>query len=384
MNTMTMRSNAKTMNLLQRAGALATGCVVYATALGVPVDMPVQFSGSRDGQSKTWSFPYIVDTDNVRAAEKINEYLFLGELELAPPASPSMTALPAAGLVLLQEELESNGVRTLNDGRVVEVGFFRRPAHMPYGRHYKLQFDARLGTVIWANDMLTSTGMKALAERMVKARASHLDNEQRRLEAIVKRGDAAMKKEGVHRDTVEQLVAAYEKWQADCLDNRASSEHLTAGLVQLVDGGVLVKSFSCNGEELDNLAPFEKKLSPKEAAPYLSAYGKYLLTGQGHSQPPFDNALGKVLHGAINKSLPVTMYLSRSASNGFFSGHYYYDRHRMPINLDGRIREKGIYEIKEGDDRSSARPQFRLQLRDGRLVGKWQSGQKQFDIELKP
>lgn len=279
-------------------------------------------------------------------------------------------------------ELDSEGVGVLNAGRVIEVGFFRREKGIVYGEHARLQFDARNGAPIWMQDILTPAGKRALAQRALKARAANLDQEERKLLAQRKRYAAT--KKGMAPATIDDYIATFDDWRQTCFDDKASADQHDPGIVRLVEGGLQVEAVACNGRSVDNIAPFSFKLSATEAAPYLTAYAKFLLSGEGPAQSPPMRPFGRVLHGTINKGLSVTMYLGRRETDGHFFGYYYYDKYRQLISLSGRESPGGIFDIKEGDAAKPNAPHFSLQLKGDSLAGKWRDGRKTFDVELRP
>jgi len=351
----------------------------FASAMAAPVDKPMRFSGKIEGKAETWSFPYLVDPDNEQAVAKINEYMHIAEMRWAPPAKPPASVQPVEGEDEMPRELISEGVKVLNEGRVIEVGYWHLEKGIAYGEHRKIQFDARNGATVWPEDILTPAGIKALAARTAKARAANLDKEERKLEA-----EAAKKKKGSSRADIDETIAIFDFWRRTCYEDKNAVSWSSPGIVRMVENGLHVEAISCGGGSLDMIAPFELTLNAKEAMPYLTPYGKYLIGGQGDGAQPFTRPLGRILHGTINGNLGVTMYLDRYETNEHFSGYYYYDKHRQLIPLAGQLKGKGAVELKEGEASQARRPEFHLQLKAGRLVGKWLDGKKSFDVELKP
>jgi len=364
-----------------RAFCIFAGTMLMAecTALAAPVDSPIRFSGKIDGKVETWSFPFVVDADNVQAAAKINEYMHIEEMRWSPPPKQPASVQHVESEDEMPRELISEGVKVLNEGRVVEVGYWHLEKGFAYGEHRKIQFDARNGATVWQEDILTPAGIKALAARTAKARAANLDKEERKLES-----EAAKKKKGSSRADIDETIAIFDFWRRTCFDDKSAYTWTSPGLVHIIENGLHVEAISCGGGSLDMIAPFELTLTAKEVNSYLTPYGKYLLSGQGDGALPFARPQGKILHGTINGNLGVTMYLHRYDKDEHFSGFYYYDKHRQFISLSGHMNGKGAVEMKEGEANQARRPEFHLQLTGGRLVGKWQDGKKSFDVELKP
>lgn len=363
--------------IMRTQAGLILGGLASALAVAAPVDTPLRFSGKVDGKVETWSFPYLVDPDNAQAVARINAYLHIAELQAAPPGKPPTSVQPVEGEDAMPLELISEGVKLLNQGRVIEVGYWHREKGIAYGEHRKIQFDTRNGAVVWQEHILTPAGTKALAARVLKARAANLDREERKLES-----DA--KKTGRGRAEIDQAIAIFDYWRAACLEDKNSSGWSSPGVVRIVENGLHIEATSCSGGGIDRLAPFDMQLTAKDVAPYLTAYGKYLVTGQGDGVPPSALPLGEVLHGTVNGNLGVTMYLDRYEVNGHVSGRYYYDKHRQFIPLEGRLTGKDTVDLQEGEPTAARRPVFHLQMKGGRLLGKWQDGKKTFDVELNP
>lgn len=118
---------------------------------------------------------------------------------------------------------------------------------------------------------------------------------------------------------------------------------------------------------LDDLGTFyiEKPISTLQ--PYLSAYGKNLLSNTP-KQVKNHAIAGKLLKGSIGKA-PVYFMFSDVMPDGSANVLYWYKKYQTPIELTGTIKNKKITLHERNYDETK-----RKWLQKARIHGTWQGG----------
>jgi hypothetical protein len=343
---------------------------------------------SRD-QEYTLTIPYLVGGSEL-ATRRINTFLHDQLLETLPDASPGTTPR----LLLLDvplEELRSEGIKQLNKGRTIAVSAYAYGCgayctESPMTWH----FDSRNGRLIVAQEVLTPAGRAELGRQFAALGAARLKQEIARLEKQIAAHKLARTR------PVDEMHSQVAMYQA-CLDERFAKGGLMyrhylndPGAMEVGNGRLSFSNPGCASHAdlgLDDLGELRRSLRGEELRPYLNAYGKYLVFGEGEGVVPAINPYSQYFKGTINGTIPVTLFMGssgvRNDDDQFASAHYYYDKYRKKIALSVR-RTGSRFELVETDSKDAVKPVLRFQLKGETLTGQWIGNGKTYPFEAHP
>lgn len=355
----------------------ATLCVLASAAaqvLAAPADSPRKYVFKDEAGLKVeLMFPFVTGVDDV-VATRINAFLHLHDLRIAPPL-PSQVSIAAPdspdSLVTDFSGMGSKGVTSVDDGRVLSVSYWAQLRGDAAEVLTTWQFDSRSGRAIWTDEIFSQDGLQTLADRVENGRAAEVRN------GLAK---AAKGSKDASVSLYRELGDIYKEWLGKCFRNGKPLRGRGPGNVIITDTGISVKAVSC-GTEIDSHDVYSVKFSKDEIAPLLSAYGRYLIQGEGDGASPNDRISGQVLRGSIDNRFAVVMYFDDSVTPGTLKGFYYYEKYRKGISLTGKKTGPASYELREGEA-TTAQPVFSLQNRGGKLSGIWSNGTKSFGVSL--
>jgi len=313
-------------------------------------------------------FPW-VRTDDANVADRINQFLFIDTFEAMAPAraaeglrgvdAKNWERLPNLGYAVLRNDSRMLSLRVEGEG----CGAYCESFSVGHA------FDATTGRHLSPGDLFTAEGLADIARKIQANNAARLRKE------IAALGSKARSKEEAREDK----IALYN----ECLTSRQDPVY------QKIEGmrgmeidakGVLFTQGRCSNHAmraLDDLDVFSTRFTPTQLGPWLTAYGRALLLGEGAAPAPA-SPFDQVLHGNIDARLPVTLRLEALRSDGSVAATYFYDRYRKAISVFGKYQD-GVLLLEESSD-------TRLRLRpDGAgLRGEWISGQKTLPMVLAP
>ncbi|WP_417069296.1 hypothetical protein [Niveibacterium terrae] len=333
-----------------------------------------------DGDIK---MPYVRAADPLLAA-RINDMLYLSMTDSPAPTHPGKTfPVPESGgldgFASLDFSVERNDDRILS----ISIGGEGCGAYCEnFSNEYS--FDAHTGRRLELDDLLTPQGLVAAGQRISRERERRYRVQIKTLNqelAALKMQQKAGKKVDVS-DTEERLELN-ENCLAEVRKGGGSvrEEAMMARFSLPAGKGVVFTSGRCSNHAsraLDDVYEVETKLSREEVSPWLTAYGKRLLLGEGLAAEPV-NPFGLILRGKIG-SAAVTVLLHRPYEDGSLSGIYYYQKYRKPIELSGKRTGNRVELVERIAENEQAT--ITLTVSRDSITGQWQDKGKQLPITL--
>lgn len=352
----------------------------------------LEFKGKTEGLDEVRlgqiKMPRIVARDK-NVASKINDRLFIGQFGALAPKATRKYFTAEDGVVV--EGLASQDFSiSRNDDRVLTVAFENEGCGA-YCESYRViySFDVKTGDALAAEDLFTESGLRSLQGKIHRARLSayrkllaSLRNElkiaqkQRQANSQDLRNDLQERielnsrcaGEGIHTDRTPRAADisigfGYDKFELADTEFRLTRERCSNHAMRA----------------LDDVGDFTLTLSYAALRPHLTDYGKTLLLKEGSAQPPV-SMYGQILRGNIGGS-EITMLINKGSDNSV-AGHYFYEKYRRPIEVNGRAAGDQL-ELTEGVAESSEeKPAMRLTIAGSQLSGTWK-GKKELNVNLK-
>ena len=299
----------------------------------------------------TIKMPYVKASSPVVAA-RLNDMLYLSVASTPAPTRPGKT-FPAPEGDGLAGTTSLDFTVARNDDQILSISFDGEGCGA-YCENYRLEysFDARTGQFLVLSDLLTPQGLVETGKRIFRER------ERRYLEQIktLNRELAALTKQqragkNVDLSDTQERIDLNENCLGNIRERRkelkvsdAMRDIAMETRFALPAGkGMAFTSGRCSAHvnrALDDVDEVETTLSLEELSPWLTAYAKMLLLGEGQTAEPV-NLFGQIFHGKIGAA-EVTTLLNRPYEDGSFSGIYYYDKYRKPIALSGKRNGVGV------------------------------------------
>ncbi|MBK6594263.1 MAG: hypothetical protein IPG23_17070 [Burkholderiales bacterium] len=349
------------------------------------IDKPLTYLiKNSDNSVATFSFPFIQGEDDL-VAKRINVFLHVAELQMAPPELFRSEPLQAAtDSARNNSEMESGGIRTLNEGRVLSVGVIY--VNRGYAGKRSYEFDARNGRLLLKDELLTPAGYKLLAKQLVQLRKSRIRSQLSRLTKLL--GSHTKKSPTDTPELIREEIDIYKR----CLEDRFEGSGLKSqlddpGILNVEEHSLIFTKGPCSNQSIDELGDFTNKLSAEEVKPYLSSYGKYILFAEGDGAISAINPYSQVFWGKINGKIPVTLYLGSNypliREAQLKRAKYYYDKYRSVIDLS--VEKRGdLFELTETDSKEIPKPVLSFKIYEGKLTGQWRGGGKSYSFEAAP
>ncbi|MCP3057685.1 hypothetical protein LXT21_02720 [Myxococcus sp. K38C18041901] len=310
----------------------------------------------------------------------INDGLFIGRFKALTPTKVA-ARLPADGLDLSGLSEQSFSV-TRNDGRLLTIRFDVEGCGA-YCESYSVAytFDTRTGRQVNPGELFTPAGVRALVLRMHKEKLRLYREQVARYERELKPSS----KKTPASDTVENLEErlAFNRECLEGVEANAEEERTRSYFHERweFDGAearmIAGRCSNHASRALDDVDKVSLALSYDSLRPHLTAYGKRVLLGEG--QGVSGDVFGQVLRGRIGK-MPIVMMLERQRDDSV-SGVYFYEKHRKPIEVDGRL-EGGKLELQERDADGNSTGSLRLEVGKNLLRGEW-VGKQSLKMELR-
>ncbi|GEN13457.1 hypothetical protein SAMN05443572_10630 [Myxococcus fulvus] len=321
-----------------------------------------------------------VTHEKPEVAALINDGLFIARFKALAPTKVG-ARLPPDGLDLAGLSEQGFSV-TRNDARLLTVRFDAEGCGA-YCESYIVaySFDVRTGRQLNPRELFTPAGVRALVLRMHKEKLRLYREQVSRHERELK---TASKKEPAS-DTLADLEERIA-FNRECLEGeeaKAEEERSRSSFHERWEFNgteALMTSERCSNHAsraLDDVGNVSLPLSYDSLRPQLTAYGKHVLLGEG--QGVSGDVFGQVLRGRLGK-LPIVMMLERQ-DDGSVSGVYFYEKHRKPIELFGKV-EGGKLELQERDAEGNPAASLRLEVGKNLLRGDW-VGKQTLRMELR-
>lgn len=341
------------------------------------------------GPGGTVEMPWVVSS-NSKLAARINESLYLEILGVPPPRTSSKTFTLPRGLTL-QSTHEVSFVTSRNDERILAIEVSREACGAYCeGDRRDFSFDARTGRALHIEDLLTSQGMKQLGNAMTAERKRRYTAELAALKkTFAARASASLSKDSASAESPdnEDDLEARIQLNQECLEREEDETNAVERELRIrwahfsvpKSGAMILVSARCSNHAmraLDDVGDVALTVPSAQLAALLTAYGRAVVLGRGSGTEK--SFWGQVLHGYIGKS-PVTFRLEMPDDDGSTQGLYYYDRYRMPIEIQGRKHDTRLELTEEG---AHARASFDLSPRADGLVGRWCEGDRELPVKL--
>ncbi|AKF86668.1 hypothetical protein MFUL124B02_31155 [Myxococcus fulvus 124B02] len=321
-----------------------------------------------------------VTHEKPEVAVLINDGLFIGRFKALAPTKVE-ARLPADGLDLSGLAEQGFSV-TRNDGRLLTIRFDAEGCGA-YCETYSVaySFDVRTGRQLNPRELFTPAGVRALVLRMHKEKLRRYREQISRHERELK----ASRKKAAASDTLADLEERLA-FNRECLEGeeaKAEEERTRSTFHERwefngTEAQVTAERCSNHASRaLDDVDSVSLALPYASLRPHLTAYGKHVLLGEG--QASSGDVFGQVLRGRIGK-LPIVMMLERQDDDSV-SGVYFYEKHRKPIELFGKV-EGGKLELQERDAEGNPASSLRLEVGKNLLRGDW-VGKQTLRLELR-
>jgi hypothetical protein len=345
------------------------------------VDHPVTYSYAAHGEKTKISFPF-VQADDSTTMERINNFLHLTVLGIAPPAASTN-----AEMSISRENvggyagMQSDGVKLLNSGRVLSVGIVTTGANDSIDERTSYEFDSRAGRYLVKEELLTPAGLNALARRLIKERRLKIQKKIRQLQASKngwRKGGGSSEREG--------LIELYE----NCREQRFGKDNTDTqqiGVMVIGEGYLAFNVSACGGRSAVSMdEELGVNLTAEQLKPYLSTYGAYILSGQGNGSVPAVNRYAQIFRGKINQNISITLYLGSpypAVMPHQIEAKYYYEKYRKVIKLS--VTSKGdFFALSEIESRETPKPTLNFKMIGGKLTGQWRGGGKAYSFDAQP
>ncbi|WP_155774314.1 hypothetical protein [Burkholderia pseudomultivorans] len=343
------------------------------------------------------SLPY-VESGDARRDARINHRIFLDMAEQPAPARYSDGIRKPKEQDGLQGSSDFNFEVLRNDDSVLAIEVDAEGCGA-YCEHYSrlYNFDAATGRLISAADIFTPAGgvtlqKKNLAERMAEYTRAIADLGKEAVANCQKKGIATPwpqpwpdGKQDAEEGYIKSAIGMYEY----CLESMRSPDYgkyyrWADTPLKIGDGSITFLYERCSNHAsraLDDVGDQAVTYRIENLAPYLTAYGKYLLM-RGPQAAPQAEPYRQVLQGRVGQAA-ITLLLSERYGDGSLSGTYFYGKYRKPIALRGKVNGN-VIELTEYEGSDTPNPLIRATIKGDTLEGQWIGGNKTLDFRAAP
>lgn len=221
-------------------------------------------------------------------------------------------------------------------------------------------FDLSTGRKLKAEDILSEEGRRVLMRKIHEAAVKTIRDQMKQINKNTELDrESAMEVKDMYTECIDWHDGQANRTDGDLGSMRVSDEHVDF---------VLGRCSNHARRALDEIGDFNFRISYVELMSYLAPHGQKLLidttknVAQGY---PF----GIGVQGNVGKA-KVYVTMGAVNSTGEFSGSYYYERYRTPINLSGYIKENKIV-LNEMNDKSLKQAEWILEHVGNAWVGSW-------------
>jgi len=312
-------------------------------------------------KSENYVFPVVTYPENQTAANKINTFLQVDELEYVPGSGGNPFKLASTATNSYSNYLYFYDWEKLETPENILTIGIHGEASGAYPEEFAdwKNFDLRTGNFINAADLFQPGSMKII-EGII----------QRRIKKRISDFVAKLKAEKNPEEETEDQIALYE----DCF-----TEH-TLGSVKYFFGKdkLTFVAGRCSNHAmraLDELDSHEIEFTYRELEKYWSPYAKNLISGSGKTDITSIN--NKLYKGKIDGKYSITVLINQVYDDGSFSAKYWYDKNKKLIEWNGKIKGNHI-SIIENDYYSEEAHQWvfkalvEADLQGNKIIGTWQ------------
>ncbi|GEN75962.1 hypothetical protein CHA01nite_17020 [Chryseobacterium hagamense] len=322
-------------------------------------------------RSEDFVFPFVSYPQNPKAAEKINRYLQVDQLEYIPGSAGNPSERVSSGKTSYSNYVYFyNWEKLPAPENILSIALDGEASGAyPEGFEIWKNFDLRTGNLINAKDLFQPDAVKTI-EGMIRKK-------------VRKEIDDFLKDLKSQKDSSKEMkdqMAIYE----DCFTD------YTLGSIQYYFTKDKIKFIAerCSNHAmraLDELDTHEVDFTYKELEKYWSLYAKNIWSGARQTdQTGFSN---KLYHGRIDGKYPVTVLMGNVNEDGSFSAKYWYDKNKKIIGWHGKIKGSHI-SLVESSEYSEEANQWMVtalieaDLKGNKITGTWQDQKTGKNLKL--
>jgi hypothetical protein len=331
----------------------------------------------------SFTLPYFQSGDD-RASARINNYMHVAVLDIAPPISYRTETLRVPVTNWISSSARDLKFRTFanNGGRIINVALSSDTCASRGGVEESVySFDAMSGRLLVENELLTEAGRQRLSKSVFNSRRATIQGEIVRLNKRL-----ASEKKQAGKDMLLKSLALYKR----CLSDRFSKKNLRAvnadslGMMVIGDKQVTFSVSECSTQAdaaSEEIGGLNNKISSTELRPSLTKYGLYILLGEGDGTIKTINSYAQFFSGRLNDA-DVTLYLGGENpwSTEPMTKAVYFDKKR-PVLIPLSVENHGdSFLLTEAESKATIKPVFELRSQAGGLVGKWEGAGKTYVV----
>ena len=322
-------------------------------------------------EDKTNQFPYVLLPDKA-IQEKVNNYLHVSYLETVADSSKNPFYKTSNQKTFYQNSAYFDDVSLLKSNLpLFTISFFvEYCGAYCEGSNEKLSFDISNGNLITSKELIAENKRNDLVTTLNK------NIETQIAEFVAEIPNLKTIKDQDTKIMFKEQLDLYE----NCLGD-INIYNLDSYKMYFRNDSVIFERDRCSAHvnrAIDDLGNFEIKFSKKQITPYLSIYGKNLFGNQNRKMTTLSN---KFFEGRIDKypikGIIQDVYKNSDSNDYYFSGMYWYDKIKTPIQISGKIIN-GEYIIEEfgGDEFYEPTASFYLNRNNDELIGTWKQPNK--------
>lgn len=352
--------------------ALCLAGVPCAAQAQLHVDTVSMKASGQGMNTGPYRLPYVTGTANsgdADAVQRINDWLFVAEVEAPPatdPRNPAKPIWPPSGIPDGVASLEYKVAANVPGWWSVTIFGEYMGAYPSAGEH-TYNFDAHSGQILTVGVLFSPQGLATLTRNVHRARLKRLDDFVAKLPPEKPRAADASPSTGDDEDAPTAQRMIYGDCRPLIADGRLAEDEL-----KLTPDRLVVVREHCAAhvvQAFDDLGEFSNGFAYAELAPLLSGYGRCLLV-QRRTDCATD-ARGRgigVYRGTLGGRYPVTFVIDAESGR---VNYYFYDRVGKLIALEPKaLPQRGLRFTESPENGPKA--VFDLMPRpDGHLVGTW-------------
>jgi hypothetical protein len=280
-------------------------------------------------------FPLIHFSKNKKVEDKINTFLEVGNLQHLPgdfKKNPFEKVTKSDGFEpgslsfddYTRHETHANILSlSLNE---TGTGAYTESFETSYN------FDLRTGNPILLNNLFTADGLKSITKNVNLSVKQQVEDVLAKLNAPDSKNSPA-----TDGGELDDEISMYET----CLQGLGDAESEIYSYYFNNDSITFVIGKCSNHADmaLDELGDFYIGFPLSAIKQYLSPYGENLLNNENESLTT-NTPEGKLYKGFINGKYPISAMINSIEKDGSFSMYYWYDKTRIPIELNGNFEHQ--------------------------------------------
>lgn len=328
-------------------------------------------------KSENFNFPVVSFASKPLVEKKINTFLQINELEYIPGSGTNPYQLVSTANNSYQNFVyfyEWKKLETPENILSLSIDGEASGAY-PEGFSEWRNFDLRTGNYINIQDMFETAFVDLIQKKV-----------NQNVKDKIKNYLAELKSNNDHEEEEKEQIRMYE----ECL------EYVKEGKLEYTkfffgkDKLTIVRDRCSNHamRALDDLGSYEIEFPYKDIQPYLSVYGKNLLSKSEKSVRQ-NTVQNKLYKGKIDQKYPITLLIKQVYEDGSFSAFYWYDKNKKLIEWSGTLKNHHIA-ITENDYHSEElkkwipKAYIEADVKGNKIVGTWQDykTKKYLNLEL--